>query len=99
MLRGEIRAVAAVSRREKHALHVRHLIVEREPALPAEHERAFAGLVAGAVADIDQRPFSGERAIGDGVAVRLAEPGHVQRPRGLDELALARGTRGTPDVA
>ncbi len=71
----EIIRVAAVAGGEEHALHARHLVVERQSRLAAENQRGAAGVVTAAVTYIKECPLARERlGIGRSAVRRYASP-------------------------
>ena len=64
MLALEELTIAAAARGQEHARDARHLVVERQARLAHEMERGLAGVVAGAVADVHERPLLVEQVRG-----------------------------------
>ena len=88
MLRRDERRVDVRAGREEHALHAVHVLVERDARLSRQVQRLAAALVAGAVAEVGDRPLALQE-IRRGGACRPAGPA---RP----PAAAPRGRSGRP---
>ena len=96
MLCIEVAPIAALSRREKHALHPREIVVQREPSLTHQRQRFSAARIALTFADVDERPLASqevrlERRVRGGGQRRRR-----QRTRGRNQVAVVRAAGWTP---
>jgi hypothetical protein len=98
MFAAEEFAVAAVLFGDEHALHAVHVFGEQQAGLAQGPERIAALLGrAGAVIDVEQRPFAAQQVCGCRCAVRLHERCRGgQRPHGRDELAVVGAAGRSP---